>query len=180
MAAERDAMTARYNLPTQGLLCALIGLAAMMAGCAGASAAARAGARNGALLPDRARALIEHCPELACTTAEVPGCGFSEDVEAGGVTLRADIECARAGTATVCVERRTPVGGENQIVQNQRLEFQCSGDPLKCVVTGGNAMWPAPAQSASGSAQRGAVSCHAPRRAGPTPARHSVPGPDTA
>jgi hypothetical protein len=170
-------MTGRHKPPTQGLLYAAIAFAALLAGCA---TAAPAGARGGTSLPDRARALIEHCPELACTTADVPGCGFSQDVEAGGVrVVRADIECARAGTATACVERRRPVGGEDQTLQNQRLNFRCAGDPLTCVVTGGNALWPAPVATA-GATPNGGVSCHAPRRAGPMPTSHSIPGPDTA
>jgi hypothetical protein len=153
---------------------AAVATAVMLAGCA------RSGPRRpraGASVPDRARALIGHCPELACTTAEVPGCGFSEDVVAGGVTVRAEIECSREGAATACVERRKPFGGEDLTVQNQRLEFRCAGDPLTCVVTGGSAMWPA--AIASAPPPGGEVSCHAPRRTGPTPAPHSVPGPDT-
>jgi hypothetical protein len=150
----------------------------MLAGCA-ATAPLGPGAHGGAPLPDRARALVEHCPELACTTAEVPGCSFGEDVvEAGGVTVRAEIDCARDGAATACVERRKPFGGDDLTLQSQHLDFRCSGDPPTCVVTGGNAMWPA--ATAGGTPSRGGLSCHAPRRAGPAPAPHSIPGPDTA
>ncbi len=172
-------MTWRHNPPTRGLLCAAIAAATMLAGCA-TTAVPVGGSRAGALLPDRARALIQHCPELACTAAEVPGCGFGEDVEAGGITMRAEIECARDGAGTACVERRKPVGGENLTLQNQRLNFRCAGDPLTCVVTGGSAMWPEPAAIAGGAASGPELSCHAPRRAGPAPAPHSIPGPDTA
>jgi hypothetical protein len=169
-------MTARHYRPTAGLLCAAIAAAAMLAGCASTARSGRI-ARTGVSLPDRASALIAHCPELACTTAEVPGCGFSEDVDAAGVAVRAEIECARAGGATACVERRKPVGGENLTLQNQQLDFRCAGDPLTCMVTGGNATWPA---AFTGTAATGAeISCHAPRRAGPAPAPHAIPGPDT-
>jgi hypothetical protein len=167
-------MTSGHNPAARGLRCAVLVVAAMLAGCA--ATAPGGGARAGTALLDRAHALIQHCPELACTTADVPGCGFSEDVDAGGVTVRAEIECAREGTATACVERRRPLGGENQTLQNQRLKFRCGGDPLRCVLTGGNAIWPAAIAGKSG----GEVSCHAPRRAGPSPAPHSIPGPDTA
>jgi hypothetical protein len=170
-------MTRRQIRPAPGLLCAAIAAVAMLAGCA-ATAPPVLGTRSGASLPDRADALIQHCPELACTTAEVPGCDFSEDVVAGGVAVRAEIECTREGAATACVERRKPLGGEDLTLQNQRLDFRCAGDPLICVVTGGNAIWPAPATIA-GAATSAGISCHAPRRAGPSPAPHSIPGPDT-
>jgi hypothetical protein len=177
MAAQGYAMRGLQGWARRG--CGLVALAGalMLAGCA-TSAPQPSARRLAASLPDRAREVIAHCPELACTTAEVPGCEFSENIEDGGVAMRQSIRCDRAGTETACVERRSPVGGENTLLENQRLRFRCSGDPLQCEVTGGNATWPAGSSIARG-ALPGGLSCHAPRRAGPTPASHSVPGPDT-
>jgi hypothetical protein len=170
-------MRAVRALACRGFWLAAIAGAAMLSGCATTAPRQPAG-RLATALPDRASEVIAHCPELACTTAEVPGCEFSEDVEYGGVAMRQRVRCDRAGTETACVERRSPVGGGDAKLENQMLKFRCSGDPLQCEVTGGNATWPVGSSIAGGAGTMG-LSCHAPRRAGPAPASHSVPGPDT-
>lgn len=180
----RDRAVMKWQEPLRAHVSAwtAVAISIALAGCAGAAAHHPGASPASRTLPDRARALIRHCPELACTTAaEVPGCAFSENVEQGDATVRADIECSREGAATACVERRTPVGGENQNVQAERLDFRCSGNPLTCVVTSGNAAWPAPPLAAEEEAPPGgSISCPASRKLAPPQSPHRIPGPYTA
>lgn len=180
IAPDNAAMSWLKNMQDLATAWAIVAIAIALAGCAGAAAHHAASSPASRTLPDRARAVIRYCPELACTTAAgVPGCAFSENVEQGNGTVRADIECAREGTATACEERRTPEGGENQNLQAERLDFRCSGNPLTCVVTGGNAVWPAPALATESSLPSGgAISCPAPRSS-PPHSPHRIPGPYT-
>lgn len=122
--------------------------------------------------------VFRHCRELVCTQADVPLCDFSQTVASDGPShMREDFRCARSGHGTQCEERRTLIGTEDKPLENQVLKFQCSGDPVQCQVLGGNAPWTTTLDLPNSSRQ--SLTCRARRPAGPPPAPHAIPGPDT-
>jgi hypothetical protein len=126
-----------------------------------------------------AEAVFSHCRELVCTQADVPSCDFeqaSRGVEPGVLVER--IHCRRSAFGTDCEERRAPGGPDDLSGEPKVLKFRCSGDPVQCWTVGGNASW----ATALDPANAGGTSLQFPcavHRAGPAPAQHPVPGPDT-
>jgi len=127
---------------------------------------------------DPATLVFRHCRELVCTQAEVPRCDFSQVIASDGPNpQREDFACARSGYGTLCEERRSLLGSEDTPLENQVLKFQCSGDPVQCQALGGNAPWTTTLELPDSSRQN--LTCRARRPAGPPPAPHAIPGPDT-
>jgi hypothetical protein len=130
-----------------------------------------------AALPDPAGAVFANCRVLVCTQADAPPCDFErviEDAYAHKVIDR--VQCVRSIDGTDCEERRAPGGADDQ--NSRVLKFRCTGDPVECRMTGGNATW----ETTLDPDQEGGRPLKYPcQRAlpGPAPARHPVPGPNT-
>ena len=155
---------------------AITAMIVLASGCA--ESAIRSPMASAAAASDPTFQVFQHCRELVCTQADIPRCDFSEVVESGGTNPeREEFHCARSGQGTLCEERRRLIGAEDQMLETQVLKFGCSGDPVQCQVVGGNAPWGSTLEPPESSRQ--AVTCGGPRPAGPPPAPHPVPGPDT-
>ncbi|HUY29044.1 MAG TPA: hypothetical protein VMV27_16660 [Candidatus Binataceae bacterium] len=155
---------------------AITAMIVLASGCA--ESAIRSPIAAAAAASDPTFQVFQHCRELVCTQADIPRCDFSEVVESGGTNLeREEFHCARSGQGTLCEERRQLIGAEDQTLEAQVLKFGCSGDPVRCQMLGGDAPWGAALEHRESNRQ--ALTCGGPRPAGPPPAPHPVPGPDT-
>ena len=130
-------------------------------------------------LPNPIRAVMANCQALVCTHADVPSCDFEQVSQGTDVQQVVDrIHCARSEDGTECEDTRSPDPNLGHTHEAEVLKFRCSGDPVECWTTGGNATW----ETTLDSARDGGKPVQYPCREGrlkPVPPRHPVPGPDT-
>jgi len=130
-------------------------------------------------LPNPTRAVVTHCPELLCTRADVPSCDFDQISQGTQVQAIVDrVHCARSEDGTDCEETRAPDPNLGHTHETEVLKFRCTGDPVECWTTGGNATWETTLDPAVAGGKPIQYPCRQGRPVN-LPPGHPVPGPDT-
>ena len=130
-------------------------------------------------LPNPVSAVVTHCPELVCTEGDVPSCDFEQVTQGAEARPIVDrVHCSRSKYGTDCEERRAPDGDVTHNGAIEVLKFRCSGNPVECEMTGGNASWETTLDQTLEGGRPLQYPCRHPRP-GPEPTKQAVPGPNT-
>ena len=173
----------RYHKVAQIFWNAIVVIAIAMAasGCFGENDDATAPVRVSAPIgvPNPTRAVVANCAALVCTHADVPSCDFEQISQGTQVPTIVDrVHCARSEDGTNCEDSRAPDPNLGHTHGAEVLKFHCTGDPVECWTTGGNATWETTLDRALDGGRPVQYPC---RQGRPTtvPKGHPVPGPDT-